>query len=67
MSQTMGKTLAVTDASTVAGTFGAAWLANVFGQGVLALAIVGVFIGGLMVSLWVISWGRQASNAEDEL
>ncbi|VDG19646.1 MFS transporter [Lactobacillus sp.] [Lactiplantibacillus mudanjiangensis] len=65
MSQTMGKTLAVTDASTVAGTFGAAWLANVFGQGVLA--IVGVFIGGLMVSLWVISWGRQASNVEDEL
>ncbi|VDG25450.1 hypothetical protein [Lactiplantibacillus mudanjiangensis] len=65
MSQTMGKTLAVTDVSTVAGTFGAAWLANVFGQGVLA--IVGVFIGGLMVSLWVISWGRQASNVEDEL
>ncbi|WP_338211112.1 MFS transporter [Lactiplantibacillus paraxiangfangensis] len=47
MSATMAKVLAVTDASTVVGTLGAAWLANIFGSGVLV--IVGIVLEVVIV------------------
>jgi len=43
----MAKVLAVTDASTVVGTLGAAWLANIFGSGVLV--IVGIVLEVVIV------------------
>ncbi len=47
MSTTMAKVLAITDASTVAGTLGAAWLANIFDSGVLV--IVGIVLEVVIV------------------